>query len=97
MAKRITEEMKIKINELYLELGVEKKVAEVLGISASSVSKYLIPNYRRNDKKNINFSVPPPRGCRGFIENTRETGLCDACILTEQEFNESVQFHKEYF
>ena len=43
--------MKIKINELYLELGVQKKVAEVLGISASSVSKYLIPNYKRNDKK----------------------------------------------
>lgn len=51
MAKRITEEMKIKINELYLELGVQKKVAEVLGISTSSVSKYLIPNYKKKRKR----------------------------------------------
>ena len=97
MAKRITEEMKIKINELYLDLGVQKEVAEVLGISASSVSKYLIPNYKKNDKKNIDFSVSPPRGCRGFIENIRENGFCDACKLTEQELNELVQFQKEYF
>lgn len=96
MAKRITEEMKIKINELYLELGVQKKVAEALGISTSSVSKYLIPNYKRNEKKNIDFSVPPPRGCRALMKGIMDD-FCDACRLTEEELDELVQFQKEYF
>lgn len=97
MAKRITEEMKIKINELYLELGVQKKVAEALGISTSSVSKYLIPNYKRNEEKNIDFSIPPPRGCNAFMKSIVEDGFCYACGLTEEELDELVQFQKEYF
>lgn len=42
---RITEEIKIQINELYYHLGVKAQVARELGISAASVSRYLIPNY----------------------------------------------------
>lgn len=42
---RITEEMKVQINELYYRLGVKAQVARELGISAASVTRYLIPNY----------------------------------------------------
>lgn len=42
---KITDEIKEQINELYLELGVKAHVAKALGISASTVSKYIVPNY----------------------------------------------------
>lgn len=42
---RITEEMKVQINELYYRLGVKAQVARELGISPASVTRYLIPNY----------------------------------------------------
>lgn len=42
---KITEEMKVQINELYYRLGVKAQVARELGISAASVTRYLIPNY----------------------------------------------------
>ena len=33
------------INELYLQIGIKKQVAEIMGISPESVTRYLIPNY----------------------------------------------------
>lgn len=53
MANKITEEMKIQINELYLQLGVKSQVAKKLGISASSVSRYIIEDYVPAAKKNV--------------------------------------------
>ena len=41
MAKRITQEQISKMAELYEELGTYSAVAKKLGVSASSVSKYL--------------------------------------------------------
>lgn len=96
MAKRITEEMKVQINELYIEYGVKKRVAEILSISPSTVSKYIIPNYKSQKETKIEFSTPP-RGCRAFIKNIQETNFCDACGLTEEEQNELKQFQKECF
>ena len=45
MAKKITDDEIELINELYLELGVKARVAEAVGRSASTVSKYIIPGY----------------------------------------------------
>ena len=45
MAKRITDEQIEQINELYCELKVKSHVAKALGISTSTVSKYIVPNY----------------------------------------------------
>lgn len=42
---KITDEVIEQINELYCELKVKSHVAKALGISASTVSKYIIPNY----------------------------------------------------
>lgn len=42
---KITNEIIIKINELYLELGVKTKVAKVIGCSPSTVTKYLIKDF----------------------------------------------------
>lgn len=95
MAKRITEEMKVQINELYIEYGVKKRVAEILGISPSTVSKYIIPNYKSQKETKIEFSTPP-RGCRGLMKGIMED-FCDACRLTEEEWDELKKFQKEYF
>ena len=45
MATRITDEQKEQINELFYQIKVKSKVAKILGISASSVSKYIRPDY----------------------------------------------------
>lgn len=45
MANRVTDLDKIRINELYLEYGTKAAVARELGFSASTVAKYIIPNY----------------------------------------------------
>ena len=42
---KITDEVIEQINELYCELKVKSHVAKALGISASTVSKYIVPNY----------------------------------------------------
>lgn len=42
---KITDEVIEQINELYCELKVKSHVAKALGISASTVSKYIIPDY----------------------------------------------------
>lgn len=58
MAKKLDEEIIKKIPALYKELGVKKKVAEQLGISVSTVSKYLTVyeaaplNVKEEEKKN---------------------------------------------
>lgn len=45
MATKVTPEMIEQINELYIELGVKAQVARKMGISASTVSKYIMSDY----------------------------------------------------
>ena len=49
MAKRVTQEDIIKINELYLKLKNKSAVAREIGFSPSTVSKYIIANYKSID------------------------------------------------
>lgn len=42
---KITDAVIEQINELYCEIGIKSHVAKALGISASTVSKYIIPDY----------------------------------------------------
>ena len=46
MAKRVTQEDIIKINELYLKLKNKSAVARETGFSPSTVSKYIIADYK---------------------------------------------------
>lgn len=46
MARRlVTDEDKIQFNELYLTCGTYAEVARQTGFSASTVKRYIIPNY----------------------------------------------------
>ena len=56
MAKRITQEQITKMAELYEELGTYSAVAKELGISASSVSKYI---KEANSCKSFNTYIGP--------------------------------------
>ena len=68
MAGRITEEQKELINELYAQIGVKTRVAEMVGCSVASVSKYLIPNYvPKADRVKIVFEGEPI-GCEEMIK-----------------------------
>ena len=69
MAGRITEEQKELINELYAQIGVKSRVAEMVGCSVSSVTKYLIPNYvPKADRVKIVFEGEPA-ACEEMIKN----------------------------
>lgn len=45
MANRVTQENIIEMNEIYLKCGTYAETARRTGFSASTVKKYIIPNY----------------------------------------------------
>ena len=53
MATKITQEDKIRINELYLKYRTYAEVARQTGFSASTIKKYVIPNFIPQDKLEI--------------------------------------------
>ena len=99
---KITPDIIEQINELYLEIKVKKRVAEKLGISASTVSKYIDPAYvPKAERVKIEFDVAPP-GCGDFIQfiggaATRKEKFekfCEYCELSEEEVGELKNFTK---
>ena len=51
MAKKITDEQKEQINELYFENKNKSLTARLLGISPASVTRYIVPNYIPKDQR----------------------------------------------
>lgn len=51
MAKKITDEQKEQINELYFENKNKSLTARLLGISPVSVARYIVPNYIPKDQR----------------------------------------------
>lgn len=99
MAKRITEEMKIKINELYYELGVKSHVAKVLGISPASVTKYLIPDWKPESERNIKRFEGEPNTAIFINELLAATNPSDYLLhcrlLSKEEWLEVEELQKE--
>ena len=91
---KITDEIKIQINELYLELGVKKRVAEIIGCSPSTVSKYIIEGYvSQKDKEELppfdESKITGPRHYKDWAE------FFSDCILTADEKAEMKEIQKE--
>jgi transposase-like protein len=91
---KITDEIKIQINELYLELGVKKRVAEIVGCSPSTVSKYIIEGYvSQKDKEELppfdESKITGPRHYKDWAE------FFSDCILTADEKAEMKEIQKE--
>ena len=55
MARRATAEDKERMNELYLEIGTYAGVARKIGFSASTVKRYIIPNYTPKNQMYVPF------------------------------------------
>lgn len=105
MARRISEETIIQINEVYLECGIKSKTAQIVGVSPSTVTKYLIPNYQSQ----CCAATPPPfegepASVEPFISSIISivdsqnllpvAAFCKACELTDDEWKEMKEIQK---
>jgi hypothetical protein len=97
MAKRITEDQIRDINELYLELGVKKKVADIVGCSPATVSKYIIEGYvsQKNQEPTPEFDESKIVGPAALLERINSwQEFADACMLTDEEWAEMREIQK---
>lgn len=96
MARKVTEEDKILINELYVKLKTYAAVARETGFSPTTVKKYIIPNFTpqsevKQKKITIN-DIPEDIDIDMFlkIENFGEF-----CVLSEEEKEDMKELWKE--
>ena len=99
MAKLITDEQKVQINELYYKVGVKSKVAKILGISPSSVSKYLIPNYVPiEQRKAEKFDKHPTGFSTNILKTANKRDIAAFLIqLSPEEKKDLNELQKEIF
>ena len=100
MANRITEEQKLEINKLYYEIGVKSRVAKIMGISASSVSKYLIPGWKAEEERSVKKFEGEVRGPKDVIEGflaaeNKQDYFWNARLLSKEEWTELEEFQIE--
>ena len=99
MAKRIDEETKLRINELYYEIGVKSQVAKILSISPASVSRYIIEGWTPPSERNIvHFEgTPNPSTFISTLLTAKnpQHQLWAARLLTEEEWIELIELQKE--
>ena len=97
---RITPEIVEQINELYYNLKVKKKVAEIIGCSSATVSKYIQYDYIPKSKRSIQtFSIPI--GTSDYliplISGAAAPALCRICLLSEEEKADLIELQKEIY
>lgn len=94
MANRITDEDKIKINELYLQYKTYAEVARQTGFAASTVKKYVIPNYVSiNDLEIKKFDKEIPNNYPTLPQTTEE--WVDLLTLNKEEWDGLEELRKE--
>jgi hypothetical protein len=97
---KITPEIATQINELYLKIGVKKKVAEIIGCSPSTVSKYIIPNYvSKESRSTYTFDKPIGNADKildilNIFDNAGQR-LCEYCMLSDEEWEDLKILQKE--
>ena len=82
MANRLTEEDKIRINELYIKYGTYAEVARQTGFSASTVKKYVIPGYEPADIVKVEkFDRPlPDFDPMVFVQKKEWSSFCEYTV-----------------
>ena len=94
MATRITEDQKIEMNVLYKELKTYAAVARAMGVAASTVKKYIIPDFinpQEIQENIIQVNELPPLDINVF----QNTSFGDLCLLSEDEKAEMPDLWKE--
>lgn len=99
LSKKITEEQRIQINELYAQIGIKSKVAKILGISPVSVSKYLIDNYvPQNQREREKFQGKPQDFPQEILNLEKGEDIATALIqLSQKEKEQLKELQKEIF
>lgn len=89
MAKKVNQEMIAQMIELYEKLGTYSAVAKEIGVSASTVSKYI---KEQNSSKTYNsYTGPEPS-----IDPPEKNIIINFSSLSQQEQDSYRSFLKEY-
>lgn len=96
MANRLTEEDKIRINELYIKYGTYAEVARQTGFSPATVRKYIIPNFTPKSEISKRIftteEIPLNIDLTPFIKSDN---LGEFCVLSKEEEEEIKELWKE--
>lgn len=89
MARKVTSDDILKMNELYYADPVYSHVAKITGFSASTVKKYIVPDFKPLEtREKISKELPP-------VEKiTIPANLLEWLVLTEDEVKELEDFRK---
>jgi len=91
MARRVDNQAIIEINEAYLATGTYSGAAAATGWSASTVKKYIIPDYKSEQKiEAVDIELPP----LSEIANKLPPWYDITCLTPEEE-REIKQLWKE--
>lgn len=95
MATKVTNEDIIRMNEIYYKVHTYAETARQTGFSASTVKKYIIPNWQPVEQQNIvRFEwVEIPDFDDGIFRDVDNYG--DLCVLTEREQQEIKELWRE--
>ena len=91
MANRVTNEDIVKINEIYQEVKTYAETARRTGFSASTVKKYINPNFQkieRTEKIEFNFETLSEYPTTGFAWR-------ELMLLSKEEIDEVAELRKE--
>ena len=93
---RLTEEDKIKINEIYLKVGTYAETARQTGFSPATVKKYVIKDFKPQSEIKIKVfkeeEIPSQVDLTPFIQSEN---WGEFCILSEKEKEEMKELWKE--
>lgn len=93
MARKVTEEDKVLMNELYVKLKTYAAVARETGFSPTTVKRYIIQNYVPKDsiqKNKFNLEIP---SIDYDLFKVEDFGLL--CVLSKEEKIEIEELWKE--
>ena len=91
MARRVSQEDIILINEAYLAVGTYSGAAAATGWSASTIKKYIIPDYKSEQKiEAVDIELPPLNEIADKLPP-----WYDITCLTPEEEREIKQLWKE--
>lgn len=95
MATKVTNEDIIRMNEIYYKVHTYAETARQTGFSASTVKKYIIPNWQPVEQQNIvRFEwVEIPDFDDEIFRMMQNYG--DLCVLTEGEQQEIKELWRE--
>lgn len=96
MGKAISQDRIREINDAYLVIKTYSGVAKKLGVSPSTVKKYIIPDYVPEEKLSINRIVFNEE-IKPFDKEkfSKDVYWGEMCVLSEEELKEIQELWKE--